>query len=51
MLMPREGPKTPPEKRIAFLEESVVKTLIMRSWEETLVNRIGRGTIPQASYV
>lgn len=38
MVIPREEPKTPPEKKFAFLEESAVKTSIIRSWEESLMN-------------
>lgn len=54
MVTTREGPKTLPEKRIAFLEESAVKTSVLRSSEESPMSqssRRGRETIPQISYV
>lgn len=51
--IPRERPKTPLEKRITSLEESVVKTSITRSQEESLVNPLdsGRGPFPLMSYM
>lgn len=53
IVIPREGPKLPPEKTTAFLEESAVKTSFMRSWEESLMNPLGsgRGATPPTSSV
>lgn len=41
MVITREGPKTLREKRIAFLEESAVKTSVLRSSEESPTNPLG----------
>lgn len=40
MVIPREGPNPPPEEKIAFLDESAVKTSIIRPSEESLVNAL-----------